>query len=210
MSEHQVRDNECIITIAAEHGVSVSDIKDHAGNQTLLQERRLLNCLAVGDRVAVPTQSSGQSLSLETVNRLQLAEDRFLLPLTFRDEQSKPVSGLTVRFSWTDDQGTGHIDEATTDGNGTARFELPLDCENGVMEYERGDDQTRVRQPVSLGRLDPPETPAGMLQRIRRLGMRPLDRTASHTPEDILEAYADELGMDVDTIKDALAGDASL
>jgi len=207
MAKHLIRHTECLTTLANEYGVDAWSIWDSSDNQELVEQRQHPGCLQPGDELEIPTDTAGQSLTLNAHNVVVVSDSEYRLPIKVLDARNQPLSGIKVQCVWITSDNLVERLEASTNGNGIARFRLPMDCTRGMLAYEH---ESRLRLNVfDVGALLPGETTAGLGQRLGNLWGRPLAVSADRgecDPEALITAYADEIDEDENTVYKDLTG----
>src|SRR5262245_61935004 len=111
MLEHTVEQGECLSSIAADYGSSVTKIWNYPANKDLREIRKNPNILYPGDTVFIP-----ENLTKETI-RSTNAEHKFKrkgipahLRIVLNDEQGNPRSGIAYTMIVGNSTRTGNAD----------------------------------------------------------------------------------------------------
>lgn len=195
-----IRGNDCLISIASEHGLNPRDCWSSPDNQALRETRQWPNSLTMGDVIELPDNTGGVSLTLDSHHDVVMQEAEFDLPFRLLDAQLAPLANVAVHCAW-----AGHEDRlsATTDSNGLAHFRLPMICDKGVLMYELDGEQ--IIRTFTVGTLRPPELDAGMAQRLTNLW--PVAIPGTLDQHRLLPALANECALSDDDLYQHLLGD---
>ena len=153
--------DDSILSIAKANGLYWSTVWNHPNNASLKAERGDPEVLQEGDQVFVPKAVPKQvSKPNEATHVFQLKGEQavFKMQLMQMDEPraNEPYT-LVI---------DGTIINGTTDGNGMIQCDIPNDAKGGVLKLQNGKEQI----PISIGRLDPADSPDGVRQRLKGLG----------------------------------------
>lgn len=185
-------ENSCLISLACEHGHFWETIWNHPDNAALKAARKDPRVLRRGDRIHIPPieikQESGATAKRHTFRRKGVPAKFRLRVLA----EGEPVKGE----SWRADVGGGVL-SGKTDSNGILEFTIPPSAAEARIDVGQGESTRRFR--VRLGRLDPPDTPSGVQQRLTNLGFlraKASDSLDAVTRRAIRQFQADE-GLEV-------------
>lgn len=167
---HRIVSGECVATIAARYGFFPAAIWEHADNASLRAERDSLYVLAPGDLVRVPVRTARvlpvEAGSRVTLKRLGVPER---LRIRFLDGDDTPRAGL--RYLLSVDTGSGTLTEVltgVTDAAGFVDATIPPDATSAEIVFTDG--AVREVHRFGLSRLEPANTRAGWVGRLRNLG----------------------------------------
>jgi len=156
-----VRQGDHLRRLAAEYGFDADEVWNNSLNADLRAARGTYNILLPGDIVQVP-DSDPDPTHLETgaTNAFTTPAHK---PCTITHvfvRGDDPVAGTQYRV-------IGGVDDApkTTDDNGTATFDVPIDAD--AVQIVFADGSTYL---LKIGHLDPVSTPSGATQRLMHLG----------------------------------------
>ena len=186
MTEHDVRQGECLCSIAYEYGHLPKTIWDDSANQHLKQLRKDPDVLHPGDVLQVPdirvkevdgaTDKKHKFVRKSTLINLHIQlrlEDQKMANEDFEMEiDGKPVKGKT-------------------DGNGNINAKIKPFAERGWLKV-RG-----RKIDFTLGGLDPVETVTGQQQRLNQLGFfcGPVDGIHGQKTSAGLRAFQKKHGL---------------
>jgi hypothetical protein len=162
VSTYKVRQGECLETIAAQHGWLAQALWDQPENETLKQQRKDMHCLLPGDVVQVPTRRPrDEPVQTNGVGRFQLKVELPKLRVRLLDD-TEPRKGEAYRLEYDD----GQVIDGSTDGDGWVDQPLPVSVRKVVLVLKEGAE----RYELSVGGLDPADTPTGAQGRMSNLG----------------------------------------
>ena len=160
MQAHVVERGQHFDGLCAERGADPDEVWSHAANDAIREQRSNRDVLAVGDVVYLPAPiERAVAIRSETTNRY-----RAHLPTVPVQTQllvgNEPLAneGYVVA-------GTEPPIEGSTDGDGRVDFEVPA-TRRDVTLVMAGGRRFRLR----LGELEPPDTEAGVRERLVNLG----------------------------------------
>ncbi len=161
MRTYVVRQGDYLSRIAHALGVDARVIWDHPRNAALRAARPNPEILHPGDVLHVPAPEGGRPVRPGTSNRYRGAPPTVPLRLRLRDDAGAALAGAPFVVRGADAEIRG-----TTDGDGVARFEVPVTARRVSLELcDLG--RTYV---VSVGEMDPVSEPSGVWKRLRHLG----------------------------------------
>jgi hypothetical protein len=156
---HVVREGECLLSIAYQHGFLWKTIWNLPANAQLRQQRKDPGQLVVGDRIMIPERGKKE---------VQAATDRrhrfvkHAVPAKLRlvvEYEDDPVSNSAYVLVV-----DGTTLEGRTDDQGLLEAWIPPDASEGLLEING------LRFELLLGALDPSTEDVGVQQRLANLG----------------------------------------
>lgn len=166
MRPHVVRQGEFLQLLAATHGFDADEVWNHPANELLRALRPDAAQWLPGDVIHLPeTPPEGARVQHGSLNRFtaRVPKVRVELHLEREGEAQNPFANAAFVVD-----GVTPPVEGTADGNGRARFEVPL----GAKELQLIFPDLGRTMPVHVGHLDPIETESGVRQRLEHLGFR--------------------------------------
>lgn len=163
MITHTVVAGDCISSIAAAHGLFWETVWDHPANAALRQRRPSPNVLAPGDQVVVPDKRLQKHL-LATGARhgFKLVGVPVLLRLQLHwGDAARADEPFVATIDGVEQAGR-------TGGDGLLTLKLPPGARSGRLVV--GEGARRSEYTLALGEMDPADTPAGAIERLRNLG----------------------------------------
>ncbi|MBL4687269.1 MAG: peptidoglycan-binding protein [Nannocystaceae bacterium] len=158
---HEVKQGECISSLAKQHGFSSDALWQHPDNSDLRDERRDPNVLAPGDAVSIPDKEPRvESVKAGGTYRFILidATVELRLRLMLGDEVIR-----NAKYKLTVD---GLLCRGVTDGDGIVRERIAATAKAGkLLLVDLG-----LEFEVALGHLDPATLWSGAAQRLSNLG----------------------------------------
>lgn len=193
--EHEVRDGECINSIADLHGHFWETIWNDGGNADIKSKRKNADLLLPDDKLVIPpldtTPESGatekkhrfrrKGVPIELVIRVLKAgaDDRKHAldpdknkPWEYNDAPKDNASApadepeANQRYKLTIDN---MLYEGTTDGDGVLKHKIPPSASSGRLTLRPGTVDERVIE-LELGYMDPVTEPMGAAKRLNNLG----------------------------------------
>lgn len=164
MTEHEVQQGECLLTIAEQYGFLWKSIWDHPSNSQLKSERKDPNVLQPGDIVRVPDLRVKQyARATEKRHKFLKKIDKAKVRIQVLDYEHRPRKNVNYVANL-----DGKIQRGTTDGEGYFLIKAPPTAQNLRVEVtEKGEtDLYEFR----LGHVDPVESMSGVRQRLINLG----------------------------------------
>jgi hypothetical protein len=188
MPVHTVLSHECINSIAARYGFQWRDIWEHPDNEGLRERRSNPDLLCAGDEIVIPdleprkeTLATGRQHKLVVRNRLAALKLRF-------QYDGEPVSGTYVL------EVAGRRIEGELSGEGQLEESIPAAAVRAkLLLVERNEEIDLL-----LGDLDPPDAPAGAVERLVNLGLLADRGDRELTPEvrNVLRLVQREEGLE--------------
>ncbi|MBN2490945.1 MAG: peptidoglycan-binding protein [Planctomycetes bacterium] len=189
---HVIRQQDCLSSVAAAHGLLPATIWDDAGNADLRKRRKNPNALAPGDELVIPDlrcrQESAASAARHRYRRKGVPEK---LRIRLEDETGEPRAALPY---------TAIIDgvhsEGQTDADGRLEISIPPAARDGRLLL--GEAREEIHE-LALGGIDPIDTLSGAQQRLDNLGYAcdRLDGALDATTVDALREFQATYELDV-------------
>jgi hypothetical protein len=161
MIEHEVRQGDCLNSIAKEYGFLWSTIWNYGPNATLKQKRKDPNILLPGDVVAIPDPDpKSESGGTEQVHSFKLKDDRcrFRVRLLIND---KPRAKVQYQLEI-----DGKRIKGQTDADGCLEELIAPDARDGSLILPA----TNEKYSLALGHMDPITHIGGIQKRLQNLG----------------------------------------
>ncbi len=171
--DYEVKQGDCIESIAFEHGHFWQTLWNDPGNQDLRSVRKNPNVLLSGDRVAIPPlRVSEDSCATDHRHRFLRKGVPSKLQIRLLDADGNPRANLKCVV---DIDGTRHINK--TDADGWVRLPITPNAKAGKIIIE--EDGVTESYVLNLGHLDPIKEIAGIQQRLENLGYSCIDERGS-------------------------------
>jgi hypothetical protein len=157
---YQVRQGDCIYSIAFEHGFFADTIWNHPNNAELKKKRKDPNVLMPGDVVFVPDKRVKEvSEATNEVHKYRCKNTPKTFRLQFK-RFGRPIPNLeyTIKIDGREIQGK-------TDSEGWLRQHIPPNARKGVVTMADGQHFD-----LNLGHLDPVGEVSGIQGRLQTLG----------------------------------------
>ena len=157
----EVGSDDSILSIAKANGFWWSTVWNHPNNAALKAQRKDPEVLQEGDKVYVPkAEPKKVAKPNEATHKFKLLGEqaKFKIQLMMMDEARANEDYVLVI--------DGVIKTGKTDGNGMIETDIPNDAKGGELKLQGGKEV----YPVSIGRLDPADSPDGVRQRLSSLG----------------------------------------
>ncbi len=189
---YQVKQGDCISSIAFEHGFFPDTIWNHANNKQLKERRKDPNVLLPGDVVYIPDKQL-KELSEPTNDvykyRVMNVPAKFALRLLFNGAPRKNEP-YTLDID-------GKVTNGQTDGDGFVKLSISPSAKRGSLVVGTGANQTRYA--LNLGQLDPADQIAGVQKRLNNLGFKCGRADGTFNPETkaALEAFQAYAGLPI-------------
>jgi hypothetical protein len=162
--EHVVEQGECLSSIASRYGLPWRRIWSHPNNAKLRKERQNPNVLFPGDLLFIPDMEvREESGATEMRHRFLKKGVPVKLQIRLLDLEEKPRGGVEYLLEI-----DGAIREGSTDAEGWIRQSIPPEARKGRLVVRDGSESEEYE--LNLGHLDPPNTDAGVRQRLDNLG----------------------------------------
>lgn len=178
---HEVREGECISSIAYDHGFFPDTLWDHAENAELKRRREDMNVLLPGDEVFIPDKR------LKEAERPTGALHRFRrkgVPQRLRVQflrVNKPIADRPYKIDV-----DGRVTEGRTDAKGWLTEDIVPNARQATVTLERGPTYH-----IRLGHLEPIDEVAGVQSRLANLGFYrgEINNTLDAATEEAVRAY---------------------
>lgn len=160
---YQVKQGDCISSIAFEHGFFADTIWNHPNNAELKEKRKDLNILMPGDVVFVPDKQLKEvSEPTNQVHKFRVKNTpaKFDLVLNYYGEPLKNQP-YTLEVD-------GKKSDGQTDGEGKITITIQPDAKEGKLFV--GEDEKQIMYVLNLGKLDPIDEIKGFKKRLQNLG----------------------------------------
>ena len=167
MRIYVVKQGDFLASIAWAHGVQDDAIWNHPANAALKTSRSSANVLCPGDVLYVPDAKPTRfKLAVGSSNVFEAQVPTTTLQVAFADD-GVPWAGESYRVEGV----FGMKIEGSTDGDGVATLDVPINC--GSLDIVFPDRGRRFR--FDVGHLDPVSEPSGARARLQHLGyLRPV------------------------------------
>ncbi|GJQ30608.1 MAG: hypothetical protein HBSAPP03_24920 [Phycisphaerae bacterium] len=152
---------DSITSLSEEHGFFWETVWNHPENSSLKNLRKDPNIIARGDEVFIPERTEKQetrATGSQHKFKRKGVPAKIKLRLTRLGEPRKNESYTLVL--------DGKLFTGSTDGDGILEQEIPPDCRGGELRLKNGKEV----YPVTVGGLDPWDTPSGVQQRLNNMG----------------------------------------
>lgn len=179
---YEVKQGDCISSIAFEHGFFADTIWNHPNNAELKKKRKDLNILMPGDIVFIPDKRIKElSEPTNQVHKFKCKNtpEKFKLQLLINGE---PRADETYELEIDDLKFSGK-----TDSQGRLEQSTPPDAKNGKLILANG---TEVYE-LQFGKLNPSDEISGVQGRLRNLGLYfgPIDGIMSDELEEAIQEF---------------------
>ena len=160
---YQVKQGDCVSSIAFEHGFFADTIWNHPNNAELKKTRKDLNILMPGDIVFVPDKQLKEvSEPTDQVHKFKVKNSPAKLNLVLK-YHGEPIKNEPYKLNL-----DGTESEGKTDNEGKINIPIPPDAKIGKLIVGEGEKQ--IEYELDLGRLDPIEQVKGFKKRLQNLG----------------------------------------
>jgi hypothetical protein len=180
---------DSVTSLAEQYGFFWETIWNHAENAEIRAKRKDPNIIYPGDEVYIP------ELRRKEENRATGARHRFkkkgvpaMLKLRLtRLGKPRAHESYTLVLD-------GKVFTGSTDGDGLIEVEIPPDCRSGQLKLKNGKEV----YPLTIGALDPWDTPTGMKQRLNNMGYAcPMnDDTTDPKTRAAIKAFQEKYGLE--------------
>ncbi|MBP9182612.1 MAG: hypothetical protein KBF78_05735 [Fuscovulum sp.] len=159
--QHNIRDGDCVASVAFENGFLPETVWNHPENAVLRETRQSGNVLAPGDILHVPDIDPAEAQKPgDKRHRFRRRGVPERLQIRLLDVLERPRAGLGYRL-----EVAGALHETVTDGDGWVRHPIPPDAAKAVLTLETGEVYE-----IDLGHLPPHDSIRGVQHRLRNLG----------------------------------------
>jgi N-acetylmuramoyl-L-alanine amidase len=163
---HQVKQGDCISSIAFENGFFPDTIWNHPNNAELKKKRQDPNVLMPGDMVFVPDiRPKEVSEPTNQVHKFRYKSTPAKLRIQF-SENDQPRANVPYKLTIDGKVVSNPGDK--TDSTGMVVSSILPDAREGVLELGEGEE--KVQYNLVLGYLNPVKDISGVKQRLRNLG----------------------------------------
>lgn len=187
---------DSVTSIAHDKGFFWETIWNHSENSDLKNKRKDPNIILPGDEVFVP------DLETKKENRPNEARHKFKrkgVPATLKlrlTRLDKPRANEPYTLIIDGELFTGQ-----TDGDGQLEHPIPPNARSAILKLQEGKEE----YPITIGGLDPFDSPTGVQQRLNNLGFAPGDISGDLEDPDTVEAiknFQKKYDLDVTGIAD--------
>lgn len=194
---HQVRQGECLSSIAARYGFADwKAIYEHADNAELRKKRPNPNVIHPGDRVTIPDRELKEvGCATGAVHRFVVKAQPTRLKIRFRDAEGKGYADRKYQLV----VGARTL-EGRTDGDGLVDQPVPAHEARGELTvWLHGEDTDGYKLSLDLGALDPPEEISGAQARLVNLGFDGVEVSGAldDGTREALRAFQEKHGLTV-------------
>jgi N-acetylmuramoyl-L-alanine amidase len=179
---YQVKQGDCISSIAFEHGFFVDTIWNHPKNAELKKRRKDPNVLFEGDIVHIPDiRVKEVSESTNQVHKFQCKNTPEKLKLQLLKE-NEPRANMEYKLEIDGLELSG-----TTDSEGRLEHSIPPNAKLGKLLLNNSEEV----YPLGLGYLNPHDEITGIQGRLRHLGfyLGPIDGKISDNLEHAIQEF---------------------
>lgn len=179
-----VRDGDCMLSIAAQHGHVWETLWNHADNAEIKDARKDPSTLLAGDRITVPDiRLKEESRATEARHRFRKKGVPAKIKIRLLDD-GEPRDAVSYRLVI-----DGRIIEGQTDSDGFLEAAIAPDARDGELILDR-DDGGRDHFRFALGTLAPIGSDVGHQRRLQNLGFN-VDE-----PEKAVTEFQHKNGLD--------------
>ena len=178
---YNVKQGDCIFSIAFEKGFFPDTIWNHPDNKELKEKRKDPNVLMKGDIVYIPdkrlkeySESTNQVYKYKCKNTPKLFQVQFV-------EYDKPVKEMDYTLEI-----DGAEFKGKTDGEGWIKQSIKPDAKSAKLVFADGSEYD-----LKLGDLDPAEEIAGVQGRLSRMGFYdgPIDGKLTGDMKEVIKLF---------------------
>jgi hypothetical protein len=163
--EYEVRQGECMASIAFEHGFLPETLWNHPGNAALKAGRKDKKILLPGDLVHIPAlRERVETRPTDRRHRFVRKGTPEVLRIVMLDEDGEPRPSL--RYMVLAD-GT-HVKSGHSDAKGVIEAPIQPNARAGRLIINEGESEEIYD--LGLGAIDPPSTVTGVQARLNNLG----------------------------------------
>ena len=163
-TNHEIKQGECISSIAERNGLHWKTIWEHSDNKDLKEKRKNPNVLLPGDLLYVP-EIQLKTESVPTDNRQKFVRKGVPSKLKLRlMKQDKPRANM--RYVLNID---GNLYDGKTDGDGNIFLDIPPGSRDGKLILYAGKKKETYK--INIGHLNPGDNISGIQQRLANLGI---------------------------------------
>jgi hypothetical protein len=162
--EYEIKDGDCLESIAARCGHIWQTIWNHPRNATLKSGRACKNVLLPGDRLHIPPLEPGESDCATDARHTFVLKGRPCKVRLCVKEGGNPQANQPYQLRVDNKLFSGN-----TDSGGNIEATIPPDAVEGCLTIGRGRATRRVYH-LQLGGMDPVSSVSGVQKRLRNLG----------------------------------------
>ncbi len=192
----QVGSQDSFLNIAKRNGFYWSTLWNHPNNSQLKSQRKVPEVLQAGDNVYVPKlEPKKVPKPTEARHKFKLKGEQATFKIRLKQlGQPRANEDYVLVID-------GIIKTGKTDADGKIETDIANDAVGGVLKLLNGKEQI----PISIGRLDPSDSPSGVLQRLVNLGhtIDPSD-DPTQMPAAMLKAFQAKNQLPVNGLFDAI------
>jgi N-acetylmuramoyl-L-alanine amidase len=188
--EHEVKQGECISSIAEKYGLFPETIWDDAANAELKEKRKDPNVLYLGDVVVIPDKrEKEESGATENRHRFRRKGNTENLEIQLLDEGTPRANENYILDV------DGKLLSGTTDARGRLKEIIPSNAKKGKLLV--GDEQEEYM--LDLGYLDPIDQISGIQARLNNLGYDcgAVDGELNPETKEMLEEFQEKHDLQV-------------
>lgn len=187
---YQVKEGDCISSIAFEYGFFPDTIWSHSNNATLKEKRKDPNVLMQGDVVFVPDKRLKEvSEATNQVHKFRVKNcpAKLSLRLLFNGEPRRSEA-YTLDID-------GNITNGATDSDGNIKISIPPNAKRGKLVV--GTNERKMEYNLKLGQLDPIDKISGVQSRLNNLGFNcgRVDGVLNPETKEALQAFQVSVGL---------------
>lgn len=159
--EYTVKEGDCILSIATEHGLFWETVWNDPKNKELKDLRKDPNVLMPGDKVYVPELRPQEiSVGTDVKHGFRRKGTPGMLRLQLKDDdEPRENAAYTLVID-------GIIIEGNTDSDGYIKQRIPGNAKRAKLLLNDGGEEYEIR----LGGIDPIDSASGVQERLRNLG----------------------------------------
>ena len=163
MIEHQIRQGDCINSLAAENGFLWETLWNHGANAELKALRKDPSVLNPGDILRIPDKRQKQENgATEQRHRFKKKGTPAKVKIQVkRNDEPRANTPYTLEID-------GKVKSGNTDGQGMVEMQIPPGAKRGELRVGAGSEVEIF--PFNLGAVDSVDTQDGARQRLRNLG----------------------------------------
>jgi len=162
-NQYQVKQGDCLSSIASRHGFFPDTIWNHPDNADLKQQRKDPNVLLAGDVLTIPDKEIKEiSKATEQEHKFRKKGVPEKFRLVIRDEDDQPRANL--RYTLVVD---GVAFQGVTEADGSIEQSIPPEAEEARLTLHEAEHESIYVLP--LGDLDPISELSGVQMRLRNL-----------------------------------------
>ncbi len=194
-TRHEVKQGDCIYSIAFEYGFFADTIWNHPNNAELKKTRKEPTVLMQGDTVYVPDKRLKEvSKPTDQMHKFRCKNTPKILRIQFL-RLDKPIPDVKYKLDI-----DGHEKEGKADSNGWLTESISPNAQNAVITLENG-----KKYELKLGYLDPIDEITGIQGRLRTLGYYNghINGNMDETTKEALQVFQNSYDLEVTGEADA-------